>query len=39
MTVIKRCEKEVPGTWADKQQQAKTWLAHFVPHYSRRCPA
>ena len=38
MTVIKRCEKEVPGTWADKQQQqAKTWLAHFVPHYSRRC--
>ena len=19
MTIIKRCEKEVPGTWADKQ--------------------
>ena len=37
MTVIKRCEKEVLGSWADKQQQAKKWLAHFVPHYSRRC--
>ena len=37
MTIIKRCEKEVPGSWADKQQQAKTWLTHFVPHYSRRC--
>jgi hypothetical protein len=37
MTIIKRCEKEVRGTWADKQQQAKTWLAHFVPHYTRRC--
>ena len=37
MTIIKRCEKEVSGSWADKQQQAKTWLAHFVPHYSGRC--
>ena len=37
MTVIKRCEKEVLGSWADKQQQAKKWLAHFVPHYSSRC--
>ena len=37
MTIIKRCEKEVPGTWADKQQQAKSWLGHFVSHYSRRC--
>ena len=37
MTIIKRCEKEVPGSWADKQLQARMWLAHFVPHYSRRC--
>jgi len=37
MTIIKRCEKEVQGSWADKQLQATTWLDHFVPHYSRRC--
>ena len=37
MTIIKRCEKEVQGSWADKQLQAATWLDHFVPHYSRRC--
>ena len=37
MTVVKRCEKEVAGTWAQKQEQAKKWLAHFVLHYSRRC--
>jgi hypothetical protein len=37
MTVIKRCEKEVSGTWDEKRQQAKAWLDHFVPHYSRRC--
>ena len=37
MTIIKRCEKEVSGSWTDKQQQARAWLAHFVPHYSRRC--
>ena len=37
MTIIKRCEKEVQGTWADKQMQAATWLDHFVPHYSGRC--
>jgi len=37
MTIIKRCEKEVQGTWADKQLQAATWLDHFVPHYSGRC--
>ena len=37
MTIIKRCEKEVLGTWADKQLQAATWLDHFVPHYSGRC--
>ena len=37
MTIIKRCEKEVQGTWADKQLQAATWLDHFVPHYSRLC--
>jgi hypothetical protein len=37
MTIIKRCEKEVPGSWADKQLQARTWLGHFVPHYTGRC--
>ena len=37
MTIIKRCEKEVQGTWADKQLQATTWLDRFVPHYCRRC--
>ena len=37
MTIIKRCEKEVQGTWADKQLQAAAWLDHFVPHYCRRC--
>ena len=37
MAIIKRCEKEVQGSWADKQLQAATWLDHFVPHYSRRC--
>ena len=39
MTVVKRCEKEVLGTWADKRLQATAWLDHFVPHYSRRCVA
>ena len=34
---IKRCEKEVHGSWTDKQLQAATWLDHFVPHYSGRC--
>ena len=37
MTIIKRCEKEVQGSWADKQLQATAWLDHFVPHYSGRC--
>jgi hypothetical protein len=37
MTVIKRCEKDVPGTWIDKQEQAKAWMDHFVPHYAGRC--
>lgn len=37
MTIIKRCEKEVVGSWTDKQQQAKIWLDHFVPHYTGRC--
>ena len=32
MTIIKRCEKDVAGSWADKQLQAATWLDHFVPH-------
>ena len=31
MTIIKRCKKEVQGTWADKQLQAATWLDYFVP--------
>ena len=37
MTIIKRCEKEVPGEWEDKRRQFVTWLDHFVPHYSHRC--
>ena len=37
MTVIKRCEKDVLGTWVDKQLQAKAWLGHFVPHYTGSC--
>jgi len=37
MTIIKRCEKEVQGSWAYKQLQAATWLEHFVPRYCRRC--
>ena len=37
MTIIKRCEKDVAGSWADKQLQAAAWLDHFVPHYSGRC--
>jgi len=37
MTIIKRCEKEVQGSWTDKQLQAATWLDKFVPHYSGRC--
>jgi len=37
MTIIKRCEKDVQGSWAEKQLQATTWLDHFVPHYSGRC--
>ena len=37
MTIIKRCEKEMQGTWADKKLQAAAWLDHFVPHYSGRC--
>lgn len=37
MTIIKRCEKEVQGTWIDKQCQASTWLDHFIPHFARRC--
>jgi hypothetical protein len=37
MLMIKRCEKEVPGSWEEKQHQAKTWLDWFVPHYCNRC--
>jgi hypothetical protein len=37
MIIIKRCEKEVVGSWTEKQQQAKLWLDHFVPHYTGRC--
>ncbi len=37
MAVIKRCEKEVPGTMTEKQEQGRKWLAHFVPHYCGRC--
>jgi hypothetical protein len=37
MVMIKRCEKEVQGSWTEKQQQAKEWLNYFVPHYCNRC--
>jgi hypothetical protein len=37
MTMIKRCEKEVPGSWSEKQDQARRWLDHFVPHYCNEC--
>jgi hypothetical protein len=37
MVMVKRCEKEVLGSWAEKQQQAKEWLSFFVPHYCNRC--
>jgi hypothetical protein len=37
MVMIKRCEKEVQGSWTDKQKQAKDWLNYFVPHYCNRC--
>ena len=37
MVMVKRCEKEVEGSWAEKQQQAKEWLSYFVPHYCNRC--
>ena len=37
MVMVKRCEKEVLGSWAEKQQQAKEWLNYLVPHYCNRC--
>jgi hypothetical protein len=37
MTMVKRCEKEVEGSWADKQRQAMQWLDFFVPHYRGLC--
>ena len=37
MTVVKRCEKEVDGSWTDKQAQAVTWLNFFIPHYRGLC--
>jgi hypothetical protein len=37
MTIVKRCEQEVKGSWADKQAQAVKWLDHFVPHYRGLC--
>lgn len=37
MAVIKRCEKEVPGSMTQKQEQGRRWLAHFIPHYCHRC--
>jgi hypothetical protein len=37
MTIVKRCEKEVEGSWTDKQRQAVQWLDRFVPHYRGLC--
>jgi hypothetical protein len=37
MTVVKRCEKEVDGSWTDKQAQASSWLGFFIPHYRGIC--
>ena len=37
MTIVKRCEKEVEGSWADKQRQAMVWLDFFIPHYRGLC--
>jgi hypothetical protein len=37
MVMVKRCEKEVQGSWTEKQQQAKKWLSYFVPHYCNHC--
>jgi hypothetical protein len=37
MTVVKRCEKEVEGSWLDKQTQAAQWLDRFIPHYRGLC--
>jgi len=37
MTVVKRCEKEVEGSWTEKQRQAAQWLEFFVPHYRGLC--
>jgi hypothetical protein len=37
MTVVKRCEKEVEGSWTDKQTQAVQWLDRFIPHYRGLC--
>ena len=37
MTVVKRCEVEVQGSWQDKQNQAVQWLDRFVPHYRGLC--
>jgi len=37
MTIIKRCEKEVEGSWTDKRERAKRWLSRFVPQYCNEC--
>jgi hypothetical protein len=37
MTIVKRCEQEVNGSWADKQRQAVLWLDCFVRHYRGLC--
>jgi hypothetical protein len=37
MTVVKRCEKEVEGSWTDKQRRAAQWLDCFIPHYRGLC--
>jgi hypothetical protein len=37
MTIVKRCEKEVDGSWAEKRRQAMQWLGFFIPHYRGLC--
>jgi hypothetical protein len=37
ITMVKRCEKEVEGSWTDKQEQARKWLNFFIPHYRHLC--
>ena len=39
MTIIKRCEKEVQGTWADKQRQQAILFQSFAIPLSMAVPS